>query len=42
MKVTAITIMALFDANSGGLHAHDMITLRTNMMQYYVQVDGIP
>ncbi len=34
--------MALLDANSGGLHALDMITLRTNMMQYYVQADGIP
>ena len=34
--------MALLDANSGGLHAVDMISLRTNMMQYYVQADGIP
>ena len=34
--------MALLDANSGGLHAVDMITLRTNMIQYYVQVEGIP
>jgi hypothetical protein len=33
-KVTAIEIMALLDANSGGLHAVDMISLRTNMMQY--------
>jgi hypothetical protein len=41
-KVTAIEIMALLDANSGGLHAVDMISLRTNMMQYYVQADGIP
>ena len=41
-KVTAIDIMALLDANSGGLHAVDMISLRTNMMQYYVQADGIP
>jgi hypothetical protein len=41
-KVTAIKIMALLDANSGGLHAVDMISLRTNMMQYYVQADGIP
>jgi len=31
-KVTAIDIMALLDANSGGLHAVDMISLRTNMM----------
>jgi hypothetical protein len=41
-KVTAIDIMALLDANSGGLHAVDMISLRTNMTQYYVQADGIP
>ena len=41
-KVTAIDIMALLDANSGGLHAVDMITLRTNMIQYYVQAEGIP
>jgi hypothetical protein len=34
--------MALLDANSGGLHAVNMISLRTNMMQYYVQADGIP
>jgi hypothetical protein len=34
--------MALLNANSGGLHAINMIFLRTNMMQYYVQVDGIP
>ncbi len=41
-KVTAIEIMALLDANSGGLHAIDMISLRTKMTQYYVQADGIP
>ncbi len=34
--------MALLDANGGRLHAVDMISLRINMMQYYVQVDGIP
>ena len=38
----AINIMALLDANSGGLHAVNIISLRTNMMQYYVQADGIP
>jgi hypothetical protein len=38
----AIDIMALLDANSVGLHAVDMITLRTNMIQYYVQAEGIP
>jgi hypothetical protein len=41
-KVTAINIMAFLNANSGGLHALDMITLCTDMMQYYVQADGIP
>jgi hypothetical protein len=41
-KVTAIDIMALLDANSGGLHAVNMISLRTNMTQYYLQADGIP
>jgi hypothetical protein len=41
-KVTALEIMALLDANSGGLHAVDMILLCTNMHQYYVQADGIP
>jgi hypothetical protein len=38
----AINIMALLDTNSRGLHALDMIKLRTDMMQYYVQADGIP
>jgi hypothetical protein len=41
-KVTAINIMSLLDANSGGLHALNMILLCTDMMQYYVQADGIP
>jgi hypothetical protein len=41
-KFTAINIMALLKANSRGLHALDMITLRTDMMQYYMQADGIP
>jgi hypothetical protein len=41
-KVTAIDIMTLLDANSGGLHTVDMITLCTNMIQYYVQAEGIP
>jgi hypothetical protein len=31
-QVTAINIMALLDANSRGLHALNMITLRTNMV----------
>ncbi len=41
-KVTAINIMSLLDANSGGLHALDMILLCTDMMQYYMQTDGVP
>jgi hypothetical protein len=34
--------MAHLNANSGGLHAIDMISLCLNMTQYYVQADGIP
>jgi hypothetical protein len=41
-KVTAIEIMSLLDANSRGLHALDMILLCMDMMQYYVNADGIP
>ena len=41
-KVTALKIISFLDANSGGLHAINMISLRTNMHQYYVQADGIP
>jgi hypothetical protein len=41
-KVTALEIISFLNANSGGLHAIDMISLRTNMHQYYVQADGIP
>jgi hypothetical protein len=41
-KVLAIEIMAFLDANSGGLHAVNMLTLRTNMHGYYAQADGIP
>ncbi len=41
-KVLAIDLMAFLDANSGGLHTVDMLTLRTNMHRYYAQADGIP
>ncbi len=41
-KVTALKIISFLDANSGGLHAIDMISLHTNMHQYYLQADGIP
>jgi hypothetical protein len=32
-KVSALEIISFLDANSGGLHAIDMISLRTNMHQ---------
>jgi hypothetical protein len=41
-KVTALEIISFLDANSRGLHTINMISLRTNMHQYYVQADGIP
>jgi hypothetical protein len=41
-KVTAHEIIAFLNANSGGLHTIDMISLRTNMHNYYTQADGIP
>jgi hypothetical protein len=41
-KVTARKIIAFLDANSGGLYAIDMISLNTNMHNYYTQADGIP
>jgi hypothetical protein len=41
-KVTAREIIAFLDANSRGLRAMDMISLCTNMHNYYTQVDGIP
>jgi hypothetical protein len=42
MKVLAVDVMAFLDANSRGLHAIDMLTLRTNMHGYYTQADGVP
>jgi hypothetical protein len=41
-KVTVWDIMSLLECNSGGLHAIDMMGLRTNMQLYYSQADGIP
>jgi hypothetical protein len=41
-KVSILEIMTFLDANSRGLHTINMITLCTNMHQYYVQKDGIP
>ena len=40
--MTALEIISFLDANSGGLHAIDMISLCTSMHEYYVQADGIP
>ena len=40
-KVLALEIISFLNANSGDLHAIDMISLHTNMHNYYVQVDGI-
>lgn len=42
IQVTALKIITFLDLNSGGLHAVDMISLRTNMHQYYTQADGVP
>jgi hypothetical protein len=41
-KVTALKNMTFLDANGGGLHATDMISLCTTMHQYFWQADGIP
>jgi hypothetical protein len=41
-KVTARKIIAFLNTNSGGLHAIDMISLCTNMHNYYTQADSIP
>ncbi len=41
-KVTACNIMSLLELNSGGLHAIDMMGLRTNMQLYYSQANGVP
>ena len=41
-KVMALEIISFLDANSGGLHAIDMISLQTNMHQYYTLAKGIP
>jgi hypothetical protein len=40
-KVMAPAVMAHLNANSGGLHAINMISFCLNMTQYYVQADGI-
>jgi hypothetical protein len=40
-KLTAREIILFLDANCRGLHAIDMISLRTNMHNYYTQADDI-
>ncbi len=34
--------MEHLDANCGGLHPAELITLPTEMLSYYTQADGIP
>ncbi len=34
--------MAHLNTNSRGLHTINMISLHSNMTQYYIQADGIP
>lgn len=41
-NVTAKQLMEHLDANCGGLHPVELVSLPTEMMQYYAQVDGIP
>jgi hypothetical protein len=41
-KVMASKIIAFLDANSERLHAIDMISLCTNMHNYYTKADDIP
>ena len=41
-KVMAREIITFLDANSRGLHTIVMISLCTNMHNYYTQADGIP
>jgi hypothetical protein len=40
-RMTALPIIEFLDANSGGLHTAGMISLHTNMHQYYSQANGI-
>jgi hypothetical protein len=40
--VTALEIMVHLNANSEGLHAINVISICSNMTQYYVQAGGIP
>ena len=41
-KVSALQIVAHLDANSGSLHAINMLTLQSSMQSYYKIADGIP
>ena len=40
--VNAMTIMTHLNANCGGLHPSELVTLPTDMMGYYGQAEGIP
>ena len=40
--VKATTIMTHLNANCGGLHPSELVTLPTDMMGYYGQAEGIP
>jgi hypothetical protein len=41
-NVTAKQLMDHLDANCGGLYPVELVSLPTEMMQYYAQIDGIP
>lgn len=41
-SVTAQQLMSHLDANCGGLHPSELVSLPTDMMGYYTQADGIP
>ena len=41
-NVPAIQLMQHLDANCGGLHPSELVSLPTDMMGYYAQADGIP
>jgi len=41
-SVTAHQLMTHLDANCGGLHPSELMSLPTDMMRYYVEAEGIP
>ena len=38
----AAELMAHLDANCGGLHPRKLVSLPTDMLGYYMDVEGIP